>query len=134
MPRWEGLPAFPPPRTPGPATLSASPFPLAPPPPRRKAPRACLPAATAPGREGSVPERQGNAHLQIVPYQLCATADGWLVLAVGNDRQWQHFCEAAGQPELSADPRFVTNPLRVQNRAILVPLVEELMRTHSTAE
>ncbi|HKB42175.1 MAG TPA: CoA transferase, partial [Gemmataceae bacterium] len=82
---------------------------------------------------GSVPERQGNAHLQIVPYQLCATADGWLVLAVGNDRQWQHFCEAAGQPELSADPRFVTNPLRVQNRAILVPLVEALMRTHSTA-
>src|SRR5262245_8811115 len=83
---------------------------------------------------GSVPERQGNAHLQIVPYQLFATADGWLVLAVGNDGQWQHFCEAAGRSDLSADPRFTTNPLRVKNRAELVPLVEEIMRRHSTAE
>ncbi len=83
---------------------------------------------------GSVPARQGNAHLQIVPYQLFPTADGWLVLAVGNDRQWQHFCEAAERPELSTDPRFTTNPLRVQNRAALVPLVEALMRAHSTAQ
>src|SRR5438270_2276497 len=83
---------------------------------------------------GSVPARQGNAHLQIVPYQLFATGDGWLVLAVGNDKQWQHFCAAAGRPDLSADARFATNPLRVRNRSVLVPLVEETMRTRPTAE
>jgi crotonobetainyl-CoA:carnitine CoA-transferase CaiB-like acyl-CoA transferase len=81
---------------------------------------------------GSVPPRQGNAHLQIVPYQLFATADGWLVLAVGNDGQWQRFCEVAGQPELASDPRFTTNTLRVENRRVLVPLVEALMRLRTT--
>ena len=82
---------------------------------------------------GAVPPRQGNAHLQIVPYQLFATADGWVVLAVGNDGQWQRFGRAAGRPDLAADPRFATNPLRVQNRDVLVPLVEALMRTRTTA-
>src|SRR5438093_2047691 len=77
---------------------------------------------------GSVPPRQGNAHLQIVPYQLFATADGWLVLAVGNGGQWQRFCDVAGQPELASDSRFTTNTLRVENRCVLVPLVEALMR------
>ncbi|MCS6851959.1 MAG: CoA transferase [Gemmataceae bacterium] len=81
-----------------------------------------------------VPPRQGNAHLQIVPYQLFATADGWLVLAVGNDGQWQRFCQAAGRPDLAADPRFATNPQRVQHRALLVPLLEGLMGTRSTAD
>jgi crotonobetainyl-CoA:carnitine CoA-transferase CaiB-like acyl-CoA transferase len=83
---------------------------------------------------GSVPARQGNAHLQIVPYQLFATADGWLALAVGNDGQWQHFCKAAERPDLAADARFTTNPLRVRNRGALVPLVEEVMRLCPTAE
>jgi crotonobetainyl-CoA:carnitine CoA-transferase CaiB-like acyl-CoA transferase len=82
---------------------------------------------------GQVPPRQGNAHLQIVPYQLFATADGWLVLAVGNDGQWQRFCQAAGQPNLAADDRFSTNTLRVENRLVLVPQVEEIMRTAGTA-
>ncbi len=82
---------------------------------------------------GTVPPRQGNAHLQIVPYQLFATADGWLVLAVGNDGQWQRFCQAAGAPDLAADARFAANPLRVQHRAELVPLVESLMRSRTTA-
>src|SRR5262249_61986216 len=59
---------------------------------------------------GTVSPRQGNAHLQIVPYQLFQTADGWLVLAVGNDGQWQRFCEAAGAPDLCRDARFSTNP------------------------
>ncbi|HEY7312666.1 MAG TPA: CoA transferase, partial [Gemmataceae bacterium] len=77
--------------------------------------------------------RQGNAHLQIVPYQLFATADTWLVLAVGNDGQWQRFCRAAERPDLAGDERFTTNTLRVQNRAFLVPLVEALMRTRTTA-
>jgi crotonobetainyl-CoA:carnitine CoA-transferase CaiB-like acyl-CoA transferase len=82
---------------------------------------------------GTVPARQGNAHLQIVPYQLFPTADGFLVLAVGNDGQWQRFCQAAGAADLAADPRFTTNPLRVRNRAELVPLVETLLRTQTTS-
>jgi len=81
---------------------------------------------------GTVPPRQGNAHLQIVPYQLFATADGWLVLAVGNDGQWQRFCRAAERPDLAADPGFVTNSLRVQNREVLVPRVEVVMRSQPT--
>jgi crotonobetainyl-CoA:carnitine CoA-transferase CaiB-like acyl-CoA transferase len=81
---------------------------------------------------GEVPARQGNAHLQIVPYQLFATAEGWLVLAVGNDAQWQRFCRVAERPDLAGDARFATNTLRVQNRAVLVPLVEETMRRHPT--
>jgi crotonobetainyl-CoA:carnitine CoA-transferase CaiB-like acyl-CoA transferase len=83
---------------------------------------------------GAVPPRQGNAHLQIVPYQLFATADSWLVLAVGNDGQWQRFCRVASLEELAADPRFTTNTQRVQNRAVLVPLVEAAMRKVSTHE
>ncbi len=83
---------------------------------------------------GTVPPRQGNAHLQIVPYQLFPTADGWLVLAVGNDGQWQRFCRAAGRDELAADPRFQSNTARVENRAVLVPLVESLLRSRTTAE
>jgi crotonobetainyl-CoA:carnitine CoA-transferase CaiB-like acyl-CoA transferase len=83
---------------------------------------------------GTVPPRQGNAHLQIVPYQLFPSADGWLVLAVGNDGQWQRFCQAAGRDELAADPRFQSNTARVENRAVLVPLVEGLLRSRTTAE
>jgi crotonobetainyl-CoA:carnitine CoA-transferase CaiB-like acyl-CoA transferase len=83
---------------------------------------------------GQVPPRQGNAHLQIVPYQAFATADDWLVLAVGNDGQWQRFCRAADLPDLAQDPRFTTNTQRVQNRAFLVPLVEDLMRTRTSQD
>jgi glutaryl-CoA transferase len=83
---------------------------------------------------GTMPARQGNAHLQIVPYQLFPTADGWLVLAVGNDRQWQHFCQAASETSLAADARFRTNPLRVENRAELVPLVAAILRRHTTVQ
>src|SRR5207244_7318672 len=83
---------------------------------------------------GQVPPRQGNAHLQIVPYQAFATADDWLILAVGNDGQWQRFCRAAGRADWAADPRFATNVQRVQNRAALVPLVEAEMRRRSSAE
>src|SRR5207249_9550388 len=77
---------------------------------------------------GTVPPRQGNAHLQIVPYQLFATADSWLVLAVGNDGQWQRFCQAADRADLAAGARFTTNTLRVQNRAVLVPLLEPVLK------
>ena len=82
---------------------------------------------------GAVPPRQGNAHLQIVPYQLFATADGWLVLAVGNDGQWQRFCQAAERPDLAADPRFTTNtPARAGPGLVLVPLLEPLLKGRTT--
>ncbi len=83
---------------------------------------------------GTVPPRQGNAHLQIVPYQLFATADGWLVLAVGNDGQWQQFCKAAERPDLAGDERFTTNAQRVAARDTLIPRVAEVMRRRSTRD
>ncbi len=83
---------------------------------------------------GTVPPRQGNAHLQIVPYQLFEAADGHLVFAVGNDQQWQRFCAAAGRTDLAADARFTTNPLRVQNRSLLIPLLAPLVRSRTVAQ
>lgn len=83
---------------------------------------------------GQVPPRQGNAHLQIVPYQLFATADHWLVLAIGNDGQWQSFCRAAGRSELAHDPRFATNDSRVLHREPLVAIVGDIMKRRTTAE
>jgi crotonobetainyl-CoA:carnitine CoA-transferase CaiB-like acyl-CoA transferase len=83
---------------------------------------------------GAVPPRQGNAHFQIVPYQAFATADDWLVLAIGNDGQWQRFCKAAERPDLAGDPRFMTNTLRVEHRSLLVPLLEQSLRARPLAE
>jgi crotonobetainyl-CoA:carnitine CoA-transferase CaiB-like acyl-CoA transferase len=77
--------------------------------------------------------RQGNAHVQIVPYQLFATADGWLVLACGNDGQWAHFASAAA-PHLASEERYRTNPDRVRHRDELVPQVEAVMRQKTTRE
>lgn len=82
---------------------------------------------------GQVPARQGNAHLQIVPYQAFQTADGWLILAIGNDGQWQRFCQIAGRDDLARDARFAANSLRVENRQTLVPLIEALMRSQKSA-
>lgn len=76
--------------------------------------------------------RLGNAHLQIVPYQLFQTADGWLVLAVGNDGQWQRFCSAAGLNELGEKERFRANAYRVRHRAELIPLLEVELRRRTT--
>jgi crotonobetainyl-CoA:carnitine CoA-transferase CaiB-like acyl-CoA transferase len=83
---------------------------------------------------GQVPPRQGNAHLQIVPYQLFDTADGYLVLAIGNDEQWRRFCQAAGCPQLADDPRFRTNPDRVRHRRDLLDYLEPLMRSRTTQQ
>lgn len=83
---------------------------------------------------GTLPARQGNAHLQIVPYQLFATADSWLVVAIGNEGQWQRFCHAASRPDLAADSRFASNTLRVEHRTTLVPLLEGVMRQRTTAD
>ncbi|MBN1007452.1 CaiB/BaiF CoA transferase family protein [Amphritea pacifica] len=81
---------------------------------------------------GKPPVRLGNAHPNIVPYEAFPTADGHIILAVGNDAQFARFCALAGAPELADNPAFVTNSLRVENRAQLTPLVAGLMRSHSS--
>ncbi len=83
---------------------------------------------------GKVPGRVGNAHQSIVPYQVFACADGFLILAVGNDIQWRRFCDAAGCGGLGSDPRFATNPARVTNRAVLVPLIEAILTGRTKQE
>jgi len=77
---------------------------------------------------GQAPRRAGNAHQNIVPYQVFEVADGHLILAVGNDAQFQRLCSVAECVDLARDPRFTTNSLRVKHRADLVPLLAERMR------
>ncbi len=79
---------------------------------------------------GQAPRRMGNAHPNIVPYQIFQVSDGHVVVAVGNDGQFARFASTLGAPELAQDSRFLSNPLRVANRAALVPKLTELtMRT-----
>lgn len=80
------------------------------------------------------PTRMGNAHPNIVPYQVFPTRDGHMVLAVGNDGQFERFCLAAGHPEVSSDPAYQTNPARVQNRQTLVPMLTSWTMQRDTAE
>ncbi|MFY9511783.1 MAG: CaiB/BaiF CoA-transferase family protein [Rubrivivax sp.] len=80
------------------------------------------------------PKRAGNAHQNIVPYQVFEVADGHLILAVGNDGQFEKFCAVAGCPELAADPRFARNADRVRHRAVLVPLLAERLKTRPRAD
>ncbi len=83
---------------------------------------------------GQVPKRQGTEHPNIVPYQTFATADGYVILAVGNDAQFQKWCRFAGASELAADPRFATNSLRVEHRRELYARMPDHMRAKTTAE
>ena len=83
---------------------------------------------------GKVPLRQGNSHPSLVPYQSLPTLDGAMLLAVGNDGQFARFCEAAGQPQWAHDPRYATNTLRVANRDSLIPQIEAVTRTQTTAQ
>ena len=78
---------------------------------------------------GTKPGRYGNAHPSIVPYQSFQAQDGYFCLAVGNDGQWQKLCRLIARPELAADERFSTNPARVQNREILIPLLQDVFGT-----
>ncbi|HJV86303.1 MAG TPA: CaiB/BaiF CoA-transferase family protein [Noviherbaspirillum sp.] len=78
---------------------------------------------------GNPPKRWGNAHPNIVPYQTFATSDGHIIVAVGNDGQYRRFVEAGGRPELAVDERFATNPMRVQHRDTLVPILAEMVKT-----
>jgi crotonobetainyl-CoA:carnitine CoA-transferase CaiB-like acyl-CoA transferase len=83
---------------------------------------------------GNVPQRQGNTHPSLAPYQDFPTADGAMLLAIGNDGQFARFCEAAGHPEWALDARFTKNTARVQNREQLIPAMEAVTRTRSTAD
>ncbi len=88
--------------------------------------------ATAYFVSDETPQRYGNAHASIVPYQTVPTADGWLMLAVGNDGQFARLCTVLGRPELAADVRFATNPARVAHRSSLVPWLEEIFVQQTT--
>ena len=91
-------------------------------------------------KEGKVPGRAGNAHQNIVPYQVfevAPAADGskdHIILAVGNDGQYAKFCTVANRLDLCQDPRFIKNADRVRHRAVLVPMLEEVLRTRTKAD
>lgn len=83
---------------------------------------------------GDSPGRMGNRHPSIAPYDTFEASDGTLVLAVGNDEQWQRFCRVAGLEELAADARFLTNAGRVRSYAALEPVLAATLRTRTRAE
>jgi len=83
---------------------------------------------------GVAPQRAGNAHQNIVPYQVFEVADGHMILAVGNDGQFGRFCAVAGSPELARDPRFARNADRVRHRATLVPLLAATLKRRPRRE
>jgi len=76
---------------------------------------------------GVAPKRAGNAHQNVVPYQVFAARDGHLIVATGNESQYRAYCRAIGVPELGDDPRFATNRLRVTNREVLIAILTEIM-------
>ena len=83
---------------------------------------------------GENPPRLGNQHPNIAPYQEFPTKDGYIILAVGNDPTFERFCKAFGQEGLLADPRFATNPIRVQNRQLVTDTLTPVMKSKTTAE
>jgi crotonobetainyl-CoA:carnitine CoA-transferase CaiB-like acyl-CoA transferase len=83
---------------------------------------------------GKVPHRMGNGHANLVPYQAFKVADGEVIVAVGNDRQFERLCSILRLEQLAADERFRTNPARVVNRAELIPILEQAMLTRGRAE
>ena len=82
---------------------------------------------------GVAPKRQGNSHPSLAPYQDFATQDGSMLLAIGNNGQFARFCEAAGHAEWASDARYATNPLRVKHREVLIPDLQAVTRTRTTA-
>lgn len=77
---------------------------------------------------GVAPTRAGNAHQNVVPYQVFAASDGHLIVATGNESQYRAYCKAIGAPELGEDPRFNTNRQRVTNRLVLIAILTEIMK------
>jgi crotonobetainyl-CoA:carnitine CoA-transferase CaiB-like acyl-CoA transferase len=82
---------------------------------------------------GEAPKRLGNAHPSVVPYQVFETADGHMIVAVGNDGQFAHFVKVLGLAALAVDPLYATNAGRVENRATLIPQLAAAMKTQTTA-
>lgn len=83
---------------------------------------------------GQLPERRGNGHPNIVPYQVFGTADGHVLIAVGNNSQFRRFCAVLGADHLADDPRFATNPDRLANRDALLALIEPLLAAFSSKD
>ncbi len=83
---------------------------------------------------GEVPTPPGSAHEYTVPWQAFETRDGYVVVATRQENFWQRLCALLEEPELAADPRFATNAARVENRDVLVPRLEAIMRTRTTAD
>src|SRR5690606_38065565 len=85
---------------------------------------------------GKNPERSGNAHPNLAPYEVFRAADGYFILAAGNDAQFTRFCEFAGRPELAQDPLYCTNSARIQNleslRAVLADIIIQHPREYWT--
>jgi formyl-CoA transferase/CoA:oxalate CoA-transferase len=83
---------------------------------------------------GKNPTRLGSAHPSLVPYQAFKTQDGYLNVAVGSEAIWSRFAPAVGAPRLTDDPRYKTNPARVRNRETLIPMLDAVLATKTTAE
>ncbi|MFO7662042.1 MAG: CaiB/BaiF CoA-transferase family protein [Chloroflexota bacterium] len=83
---------------------------------------------------GEAPSRYGNAHPNIVPYETFPTTDGFIAVGIGSDEQWRRFCELAGRPDLSDEPRYASNAGRVAARAELILVMREVFRERTTAE
>lgn len=81
---------------------------------------------------GNVPQRRGNGHPNIVPYDVYQTADGHVILAVGNDSQFRRFCDFIAQPDLADDPRFATNPSRLEHRDALNAILRPAVQNYDT--
>ena len=83
---------------------------------------------------GKAPKRMGNAHVNVVPYQVFETKDGHIVLAVGNDGQFQRFCKLAGREAVGNEAKYATNALRIQHRDELAALIAQWMLERTTGE
>jgi crotonobetainyl-CoA:carnitine CoA-transferase CaiB-like acyl-CoA transferase len=83
---------------------------------------------------GVAPTRAGNAHQNVVPYQVFKAQDGYLIVAVGNDSQFRAYSQTIGRPELGADPKYLTNSARILNRDELIPMLEDIMLTRTRDE
>jgi crotonobetainyl-CoA:carnitine CoA-transferase CaiB-like acyl-CoA transferase len=83
---------------------------------------------------GQVPQCIGNEHPNVMPYQTFRTSDGNMIIATGNDGQYQRLCEAAGIPDAATEPRFATNALRIANRAECTAILAEALKKKTTAE
>ena len=83
---------------------------------------------------GVSPHRWGNAHPNVVPYQTFQTSDSWIIVAVGNDSQFRNFVKAGNREALADDPRFATNPARIEHRAVLIPLLVEIVKEKTKAQ